>query len=202
MSAEMPRHASVVLSSRRRALQGLADHGGHAVGGLFRQFQPAQFIHLASAAAAERAGAARRHHRHRRGQGRPHPAAVGGRQCRHRRPVDAQRRRNGDRRVQCPQHHAPPEGRRRHRRSGAARRPAGARRRRRDHPRAVVCAIGQRRRASGAGAQHPGHRVFDRRQCGVRWRLSVELPAGIRRRAHRAICRLDRETLLRRPDPG
>src|SRR5580704_12289979 len=52
----------------------------------------------------------------------------------------------------------------------------------------------------GAVAQHPGHRVFDRRQCGVGGGLSAEFPAGVRRRSHRAICRLDRETLLRRAD--
>src|SRR5580704_13999675 len=36
----------------------LADHCGHAIGRLLRQFQPAQFLHLASGAAAKRAGAA------------------------------------------------------------------------------------------------------------------------------------------------
>ena len=90
------------------------------------------------------------------------------RQCRRRRPGDAQRRRNGARRVQCPQYPAPGQGRRRHRRGGAARRAAGARRGRRDHPRAAVRPIGQRRRAGGARAQHPGHRVLDRCQCRVR----------------------------------
>ena len=33
-------------------------------------------------------------------------------------------------------------------------------------------------------------------------RLSVELPAGIRRRPHRPVCDLDRQALVRRADPG
>ena len=78
------------------------------------------------------------------------------------------------------QYPAPGEGRRRHARGGAARRGTGARRRRRDHSRAAVRAVGQRRRPGRAGAQYPGHRVFDRHQCRVARHLSVQLPAGNR----------------------
>ncbi len=48
----------------------------------------------------------RRRDRRRPGQGRADPAAVGQRQCRARRPVDAQRRRDGARRVQQSEHPA------------------------------------------------------------------------------------------------
>ena len=37
-------------------------------------------------------------------------------------------------------------------------------------------------------AQCAGDRLLDRHQCRLERRLSAELPAGIRRRAHRAIC--------------
>ena len=52
--------------------------------------------------------------RHRPGQGRADPAAVGARQCRHRGAVDEERRRDGAGRIQQPEHPASGEGRRRH----------------------------------------------------------------------------------------
>ena len=54
------------------------------------------------------------------GEGRADPAAVGPRQCRPRRAVDEQRRRNGAGRIQEPEHPAPDQGRRRQRRQRAA----------------------------------------------------------------------------------
>ena len=72
-----------------------------------------------------------------------------------------------------------------HRRAGRG--AAGARRRRRDHLGPLfaqsVSAVG----ASGARAQHPDDRVLDRRQRRRARRLSAELPAGDRCRAHRRL---------------
>ena len=185
------------IASRRRALAGLLATAGTLVGRLLQQFQPAQYLHLADAAAAERASAARRDHRNRRGQGRPHPAAVGGRQCRPCRPGHAQRGRDGACRVQFARTSsfwsrttaAPPR-----------RRAHGAQQALDEGAEIIlgplfaqsVSVVGQVARA----AQYPGHRLFDRRQCRFGGRLSVELPAGIGRRAHRAIRSLDRETFV------
>ena len=99
------------------------------------------------------------------------------RQCRPRRTVDAQRRRDGARGIQQSQHPAPGEGRRRHRAGRAGGRAAGARRGRRDHPRAAVRAFGRRRRAGRARARRAGDRVLHRRQRRGARRLSAELPA-------------------------
>ena len=186
------------LPSRRTWLAGMLASGAAWLGGcsgnsnLFSSSPPPQST---AAPPGATLGAGRR-------QGRPDPAAVGQRQCRPRRPVDEERRRHGARRIQRAQHPAPGQGRRRHHRGGPAGRPAGARRRRRNHPRAAVRAIGQRRRAGGARPQRAGHRVFDRRQCRQPRRLSVELPAGIRRRPHRPARHFDRQAFVRRADSG
>ena len=179
----MPRHASVVLSSRRRALAGLLRRQARcwpAVPAI-----PACSIH------------SRRHRRRRRARRRrPAPRSVpaqvkvglilplsaGGNAG-----VAGQSMRNAAE-MALAEFNTPniqllvkDDGG--SARGGAAGRATGGRRGRRDHPRAAVCADGQRRRTSGAGAQDPGHRVFDRCQCGVARRLSAELPAGVRRRA-------------------
>ena len=96
-----------------------------------------------------------------------------------------------------PEHPAAGEGRRRHAARRAAGRAAGARRRRRDHHRSAVRAIGQRGRPGRARAQHSGDRVLDRRQRRRARRLSAELPAGVRRRAHRRLRRLAGQALVR-----
>ena len=127
-----------------------------------------------------------------RGQGRSHPAIVGARQCRHRRPGHAQRRGNGTRGIQRSQYISARQRRWRHRGSGADRCTTGARPGRGNHSRAAVRAIGDLRRSGGARAQCAGHRLFDRCQCRGEWRLSAEFPAGIRRRPHRAIRDIDR----------
>ena len=124
------------------------------------------------------------HYRHRQGQGRPHPAAVGERQCGGCRAVHAQRRRDGARRIQQSGPPAAGEGRRRQRARRPAGGAAGARRGRRDHPGAAVRAHGRSGRAGGARPQRAGDRVLDRRQRGGPRRLSPELPAGVGRRAH------------------
>ena len=121
-----------------------------------------------------------------------HPAVVGHRQCGGGGAVHAQRRRDGARRIQQPGHPAAGQGRRRQRPGRAAGRAAGARRRRRDHPRAAVRADGRSGRPGRARARRSGDRVLDRRQCRGARRLSPELPAGIRRRSHRRLCRQPR----------
>ena len=59
-----------------------------------------------------------------------------------------------------------------------------------------VSAVG----AGRAPARRAGDRVLDRRQRRRARRLSVELPAGDRRRAHRRLRRLARQALVRRAD--
>ena len=197
MSADLPVQGSVAMLTRRRSLAGLlaADRRGcwRGCSGISIAARHSRSPPLGAAGAAGAGDDAR----HRPGQGRSHFAPVGRRQCRHCRPGDAQRRGNGARRIQFAEHPASGERRRRLGRRRAASRAASARRRCRTHPRAAVRAVGQHRRADRALAQHSGHRLFDRRQCGVARHLSAQLPSGIRCRAHRAICRLDREAFLR-----
>ena len=131
--------------------------------------------------------AAGRHARRGPGSRRPDPAAVGAGQCRRRRAVHEKRRRHGARRIQESEHPIAGEGRRRHAAGRASRRATGDRRRRRDHHRPAVRGSRQRRRFARAHARHPGDRVFDRRQRRRPRRLSVELPAGDRRQAHRRL---------------
>ena len=116
--------------------------------------------------------------------------------------VDAQCRRAGARRIQQPGHSAAGEGRRRQ----CARRTAGRatviRRGCRDHPWPAVCADGWSGRAGCRGARRPGYRVFDRLQRRGPRGLSLELPAGIRRRAHHRLCRRPRAAVVRCVDSG
>ena len=140
--------------------------------------------------------------RHRRGQGRADPAAVGRRQRRDRGAVDEERRRNGAGRIQQSQHPASGEGRRRHLRRCPAGGPAGARRGRRDHHRAVVRPFGRRRRRGRPPARCAGDRVLDRRHGRDARRLSSELPAGVRCRSHRRLRHGQRQAVVRRHAVG
>ena len=111
---------------------------------VFQSVQRSQPPRPAGSAAAAARG------RHRAGQGRPDPAAVGGRQCRRRRAIDEERRRDGAGGIPESQHPAPDQGRRRQPARRAAGNPAGARRRRRDHSGPAVCAVGSGDRATDA----------------------------------------------------
>ena len=147
---------------------------------------------------AERTGAAGHQYRHRTGQGRADPAAVGGRKCVGRRAVDAQRRGDGAGGIQQSGHPASRQGRRWQRGGRAAGRAAGCRRGCRDHPGSALCADGWAGRTGGARPQGSGHRVLDRCQCGIARRLSAELSAGIRRRSDHWLRRRPGQTRVRR----
>ena len=132
--------------------------------------------------------------RHRAGQGRPDPAALGRRQCRRRRAVDEERRRDGAGGIPESQHPAPDQGRRRQPARRAAGHPAGARRRRGDHSGSAVRAVGSGDRAADARPRRLGDRVLDRFQRRRPRRLSAELPAGVRRQPDRRLCRRHRQS--------
>ena len=136
--------------------------------------------------------------RHRPDPRRLDPAAIGAGQCRCCRTVDEERRRNGACRIQGTEHPAAGEGRRRYAARRATGRPAGDRGRRRNHHRSAVCAIGKRRRRGRAHPQYPGDRILHRRQRRRARRLSVELPAGVRRPAHRRLRHLEGQAFVRR----
>ena len=201
MSAELPSKKPAAMPTRRRSLAGLVAVAGVAAGGC--SGTSSYFSVNAAVPGAAAGGPPVPETTLGTGQVKvgAHSAAVGRRQCRHCRPGDAQCGRNGARGIQCAEYPALGERRRRHRRDGARlARATGARRGRRNHPRAAVRAVRQHRRANGAVAQHSGHRLLDRRQCGDARRLSAELSAGVGCFAHRAICRIEREALLRGAD--
>ena len=103
---------------------------------------------------------------------------------------------------QNPEHPAPDQGRCRQPARRAAGRATGGRRRRRDHPRPAVRAVGAGGRAGRAHPRHFGDRVLDRFQHRRPRRLSVELPAGVRRQPHRRLLREHRQEILRRAAAG
>ncbi len=96
------------------------------------------------------------------------------------------------------EHPAAGQGRRRHAAGRATGRPAGDRRGRRDHPRSVVRAIAVPGAAQVARARNIPVIAFstDSSVAGAR-RLSVELPAGVRCRAHRRLRGERRQAIVR-----
>ena len=197
MSADLPVRGSVVLLTRRRSLAGLMAATGACVGRMFGLFLAAVSSRRPAPAARRSAGAGDRRSAPAR-SGRAHSAALGRRQCRRRRPGDAQRRRNGagansmspNIQLLVKDDAGTADGAR----HGRA---AGGRRRLRTDPRPAVRAGREHRRPGGALAQHSGDRLFHRLQRGVARHLFAQLPARDRCRAHRAICRLGREAFLR-----
>ena len=127
--------------------------------------------------------------RHRHGQGRAAPAAVGDRQCRPARQGHAERRRPRAPRIPERQHPDPGQGRPRH----AGRRPAGrergARRGRGADPRAALRPVGGGGRLGRQAGQRADDRLLDRFDDRVAGRLPDELPAAERRRPHRQLRR-------------
>ena len=154
-------------------------------------FNPVRFARPGRAAAAAARG------RHRAGQGRLDPAAVGLRQCRRRGAVDEECRRDGAGGIPESQHPAPDQGRRRQPAGRPAGHAAGARRRRGDHSGSAVCAVGAGDGAADARPRRIGDRVLDRFERGRPRRLSPELPAGVRRQPDHRICRQHRQAIVR-----